>query len=117
MKEYKRLRSCSADVLTNIDWCHFIFQNTETGEVVECDREGTWYVLRSYASVVAIVNEDGDLMFRLPRWNYSVTTQSHIRKFKEDYCVPAVEVIDVTHFAEIADDIEPTWNRINWQAW
>lgn len=41
--------------------------------------------LVSYKSLVAIYDCDVDILFLLPHWDYSITTQSHIRKFCEDY--------------------------------
>lgn len=70
--ERKRLRSCSASVL---------IATRDDGEKM-C-------LLQSYGSYVMeahfCADTNGWEITPLPRWNYSTTTQQHVRKFLEDY--------------------------------
>lgn len=54
--------------------------NGDTGVIVEHG-----YILQSYSSIVAVYDEIRDALFLLPRWDYSVTTISHVRKFCAEY--------------------------------
>ena len=69
---WRQLRSCSAEVTPAVD--------NETGEVV-------YYVLRSYRTIVAIIDTRTDTMYDFLRYAYGYTSTSaqHIAKFSKDY--------------------------------
>lgn len=84
-----KLRNCSAYVLTDND-CKFITafhakidEETRVYYLPNNDEKNahTLLALISYNSLVAVYDCDCERLYLLPRWNYSVTTQSHIRKF------------------------------------
>jgi len=62
---WKRLRTCTAEV---------------------CETEN-YYVLRSYNTIVAVINKASDTLVDLLRYVYGYTSTSaqHIRKFSQDY--------------------------------
>lgn len=100
-----RLRKCSAYVLTDDD-CEFVtaFHTKINGEtrvyyLPNHDEKNahTLVALVSYDSLVAVFDCDCDRLFLLPRWDYSVTTQSHIRKFASDYLNLDVCKYDLIH--------------------
>lgn len=70
--DFKRLRSCSAEVAPAMD--------AETGELL-------YYVLRSYATVVAAIDVRTDTLYDFLRYVYGYTSTSaqHISKFSKDY--------------------------------
>ena len=63
---WKRLRSCSAEVIT-----------TEN-----------YYILRSYRSLVAFIDRRCDTLYDVLRYvyGYTATSAQHITKFNHDYC-------------------------------
>ena len=69
---FKRLRSCSAEVAPVID--------AETGELL-------YYVLRSYRTIVAAIDVRTDTLYDFLRYVYGYTSTSaqHISKFSKDY--------------------------------
>ena len=69
---WRQLRSCSAEVAPAVD--------NETGEVV-------YYVLRSYRTIVAIIDTRTDTLYDFLRYVYGYTSTSaqHIAKFDHDY--------------------------------
>ena len=69
---FKRLRSCSAEVAPVID--------SETGELL-------YYVLRSYRTIVAAIDVRTDTLYDFLRYVYGYTSTSaqHIAKFNQDY--------------------------------
>ena len=69
---FKRLRSCSAEVAPVMD--------AETGELL-------YYVLRSYRTIVAIIDIKTDTLYDFLRYVYGYTSTSakHIAKFDKDY--------------------------------
>ena len=69
---FKRLRSCSAEVAPVID--------AETGELL-------YYVLRSYNTIVAVIDTRTDTLYDFLRYVYGYTSTSaqHIAKFGQDY--------------------------------
>ena len=69
---FKRLRSCSAEVAPVIDY--------ETGELI-------YYVLRSYRTIVAAIDVRTDTLYGFLRYVYGYTSTSaqHIAKFDKDY--------------------------------
>ena len=69
---FKRLRSCSAEVAPVID--------AETGELL-------YYVLRSYRTIVAAIDVRTDTLYDFLRYVYGYTSTSaqHISKFAQDY--------------------------------
>ena len=69
---WRKLRSCSADVAPIID--------AETGELI-------YYVLRSYRTVVAAIDVRTDTLYDFLRYVYWYTSTSaqHIAKFDHDY--------------------------------
>ena len=69
---WKQLRSCSAEVAPAVD--------NETGEVV-------YYVLRSYRTIVAIIDTRTGILYDFLRYVYGFTSTSaqHIAKFSCDY--------------------------------
>ena len=69
---FKRLRSCSAEVAPVID--------AETGELI-------YYVLRSYNTIVAAIDVRTDTLYDFLRYVYGYTSTSaqHIAKFDKDY--------------------------------
>ena len=69
---FKRLRSCSAEVAPVID--------AETGELL-------YYVLRSYNTIVAAIDVRTDTLYDFLRYVYGYTSTSaqHIAKFDKDY--------------------------------
>ena len=69
---FKRLRSCSAEVAPVIDY--------ETGELL-------YYVLRSYSTIVAAIDVRTDTLYDFLRYVYGYTSTSaqHISKFDKDY--------------------------------
>lgn len=62
---WERLRSCSAEVA----------------------KVGNWYVLRSYRTVVAIIDTQTDTLVDFLRYvyGYTATSAKHIAKFGQDY--------------------------------
>ena len=70
--DFKRLRSCSAEVAPVID--------SETGELL-------YYVLRSYRTIVAAIDVSNDTLYDFLRYVYGYTSTSaqHISKFSKDY--------------------------------
>lgn len=62
---WERLRSCSAEVA----------------------KVGNWYVLRSYHTIVAIIDTQTDTLIDFLRYVYGYTSTSaqHISKFSKDY--------------------------------
>ena len=69
---WKPLRSCSAEVAPAID--------NETGEIL-------YYVLRSYRTIVAIIDVKTDTLYDFLRYVYWYTSTSaqHVSKFSKDY--------------------------------
>lgn len=69
---WKPLRSCSAKVAPAID--------NETGEIL-------YYVLRSYRTIVAIIDVRTDTLYDFLRYvyGYTATSAQHISKFSKDY--------------------------------
>ena len=69
---WRQLRSCSAEVAPAVD--------NETGEVV-------YYVLRSYRTIVAIIDTRTDTLYDFLRYvyGYTATSAQHISKFDHDY--------------------------------
>lgn len=69
---FKRLRSCSAEVAPVID--------AETGELL-------YYVLRSYNTIVAAIDVRTDTLYDFLRYvyGYTATSAQHISKFSQDY--------------------------------
>ena len=69
---FKRLRSCSAEVAPIID--------SETGELL-------YYVLRSYNTIVAFIDPTTDTLYDVLRkvYGYTATSAQHIAKFDKDY--------------------------------
>ena len=65
-REGKKLRSCKA--------CVFETEH--------------YYILRSYHTIVAVIDKDIDVLYDVLRWVYGYTSTSaqHISKFEEDYC-------------------------------
>lgn len=70
--DFKRLRSCSAEVAPARD--------AETGELL-------YYVLRSYNTVVAAIDVRTDTLYDFLRYvyGYTPTSAQHISKFSKDY--------------------------------
>ena len=70
--DFKRLRSCSAEVAPVMD--------AETGELM-------YYVLRSYRTIVAAIDVSNDTLYDFLRYVYGYTSTSaqHISKFSKDY--------------------------------
>ena len=62
---WKKLRSCSAEVA----------------------QIGNWYVLRSYRTIVAIIDIKTDTLYDFLRYvyGYTATSAQHISKFDHDY--------------------------------
>lgn len=62
----KRLRSCQA-------------------YVIETEH---YYILRSYRTVVAVIDKEADVLYDVLRWTfvYTNTSAQHISKFEKDYC-------------------------------
>lgn len=69
---WRRLRSCSAEVAPIIDY--------DTGELL-------YYALRSYNTVVAAIDVRTDTLYDFLRYVYGYTSTSakHIAKFDHDY--------------------------------
>ena len=63
--EYKNLRTCSAKVY----------------------RRGHYWVLQSYATIIAVIDIDNDTLYDFLRYVYGYTSTSaqHIAKFRHDY--------------------------------
>lgn len=70
--DFKRLRSCSAEVAPVMD--------AETGKLM-------YYVLRSYQTIVAAIDVSNDTLYDFLRYVYGYTSTSaqHISKFSKDY--------------------------------
>ena len=70
--DFKRLRSCSAEVAPVMD--------AETGKLM-------YYVLRSYQTIVAAIDVSNDTLYDFLRYVYGYTSTSaqHIAKFGQDY--------------------------------
>ena len=62
----KRLRSCSAMVYTTTNY----------------------YILRSYNTIIAVINKNTDALYDFLRivYGYTATSSQHINKFAHDYC-------------------------------
>ena len=69
---FKRLRSCSAEVAPVMD--------AETGELM-------YYILRSYNTIVAAIDVSNDTLYDFLRYvyGYTATSAQHISKFSKDY--------------------------------
>lgn len=67
--DVKRLRSCSA-------------------VVIETDN---YYILRSYSTIIAVIDKTFDTLYDVLRivYGYTATSAQHISKFDKDYCVGA----------------------------
>lgn len=66
----QKLRNCSATALE---------YRTSEGKLV--------YLLKSYSTIVAMVDEEGDgIDFLRYVYGYTATSAQHIRKFFDDYC-------------------------------
>lgn len=109
----RKLRNCNAYVLTDNN-CEFItaFHTEIDGETIvyhlpnhDEKNAHTLVALVSYNSLVAVFDCDCDYLFLLPRWNYSVTTQSHIRKFAHDYLNLDVCKYDLIHNCVIGCEV------------
>lgn len=70
--DFKRLRSCSAEVAPVMD--------AETGKLM-------YYVLRSYQTIVAAIDVSNDTLYDFLRYvyGYTATSAKHISKFSQDY--------------------------------
>ena len=70
--DFKRLRSCSAEVAPVMD--------AETGKLM-------YYVLRSYQTIVAAIDVSNDTLYDFLRYVYGYTSTSaqHLAKFSKDY--------------------------------
>lgn len=66
LKNWKRLRTCTA-------------------EVAETDN---YYVLRSYNTLIAFIDKRTDELYDILRlvYGYTATSAQHISKFEKDYC-------------------------------
>lgn len=64
--DVKRLRSCSAMVYTTTNY----------------------YILRSYNTIIAVIDKNTDTLFDFLRivYGYTATSAQHITKFSHDYC-------------------------------
>lgn len=64
--DVKRLRSCSA-------------------VVIETDN---YYILRSYSTIIAVIDKTFDTLYDVLRvvYGYTSTSSQHISKFDKDYC-------------------------------
>ena len=64
--EWKKFRSCNAEVATT----------------------PRYYILRSYRTIIAVIDRRTDTLFDFLRWAYGFTSTSaqHISKFDHDYC-------------------------------
>ena len=62
---WKKLRSCSAEVATT----------------------PRYYILRSYNTIIAVIDRNSDTLYDFLRWAYGYTATScqHIAKFDHDY--------------------------------
>ena len=78
-----QVRNCSA-------WHYPYYQGCEglidaaTGELYEYDRTYCMDALVSYSSMVAFYDRAIDTLYLLPRYDYSVTTWQHLRKWADD---------------------------------
>lgn len=77
----KRLRRCSAWV-----------EDITPSNPVQVFKEGYLYghiihgkALKSYGSIVAFFDSDENILFLMPRYDYSMTTMQQLRKFVDDY--------------------------------
>ena len=66
IKYVRRLRYCKA----------WVYENS------------MWYVLKSYNTIVAMIDKNSDVLYDFSRYvyGYTATTSQHIRKFERDYC-------------------------------
>lgn len=78
-----RLGHCSAMVYDHTDenYNPIIIQKINGVEIVI----NKYVYLKSYASIVAIVDTETEHLYLLPRWDYSRTTHQHVRKFVREY--------------------------------
>lgn len=81
----KQLRSCNAKVTTcenlspiTMSWFDCIGQH-HTAKV------NNYHILTSYHSNVAVYDLDNEILYLMPRWDYSATTHKHVHKFIVDY--------------------------------
>ena len=85
----KQLRFCSAYVTDELTVeavnFHDAGYNCIASFIFDDAPAHTIYALTSYSSVVALLDFDTNTLYLLPRWDYSRTTISHVRKFIEDY--------------------------------
>lgn len=73
------------------DWCdnHNVCPNWK--QLRSCSAEvaqiGNWYVLRSYRTIVAIIDTKTDTLIDFLRYvyGYTATSAQHISKFNQDY--------------------------------
>ena len=83
--------------MKNGEWTKLRYSNAAVGyynelDIIDsngCQRDlYNCYLLKSYDSIVAIYGETSDeskRLYLLPRYDYSITTLAHLRKFQEDY--------------------------------
>ena len=76
--EWKQLRSCSAEVA----------------------KIGNWYVLRSYRTIVAIIDIQTDTLVDFLRsvYGYTSTSAQHISKFARDYGLGKLRCANVLRY-------------------
>ena len=82
MNRYQ-VRNCSAWHYPFYQGCEGLI-DAQTGELYEYDRNYTLDVLVSYSSMVAFYDRAIDTLYLLPRYDYSITTRQHLRKWCED---------------------------------
>lgn len=82
MKLYAKLGRCNARVY-NVDTpisVVYYDKRTDHGTMQTVEMENC-FVLESYASIVAIYDRDTNVIYELPRSDYSNTTKKHVDRF------------------------------------
>ena len=70
------------DLTCHVQWCRL--RNCQASVCTI----GKWKVLRSYNTIVALIDSETDTLYDFLRmvYGYSSTSCQHIRKFEKDYC-------------------------------
>lgn len=75
---------------------------------------GAYTVLKSYSSYVVFISEPvcyGGVVYLMPRYDYSITTMEHVRKFIEDVTGEHLTITEMRKYAETGM-LTPFGNRI-----
>lgn len=104
MYGFSKLRNCRARYSTHYEGVTAL-EDAETGEVYMYDSKHQFAALVSYSSMVVFYEPDDDILYLLPRYDYSVTTLSHVRKFAEDAIGISIRRSDIENGSKLGTTI------------